>query len=87
MTSASMTFGRPARLNLSRGSQWFASVPALLISALRRIDRWQLNLVQEQVPSTADDVLALAQRLEPHQPGFAADLRAAALRAKTPEQH
>ena len=33
MTNASMTFGRPARLNIPRGSQWFASGAALLIDA------------------------------------------------------
>ena len=81
MTNASMTFGRPARLNISRGTTWFASGAGLLIDALRRIDRWQLNLVQAQVPSTASEVLALANRLEASQPSFAADLRAAALRA------
>ena len=81
MTSTSMTFGRPARLTIPRGSRWFAAGAALLIDALRRIDRWQLNLVQEQVPTTADEVLALARRLEPDQPGFAADLRAAVQRS------
>jgi len=82
MTNASMRFGRPARLRIPRGSQWFAAGAALLIDALRRVDRWQLNLVQAQVPGNADEVLALAKRIEPSQPSFAADLRAAALRAK-----
>lgn len=81
MTSASMSFGRPARLNIPRGSLWFANGAALLIEGLRRLDRWQLSLVQKHEPRTAEEVLAWAQRVEPTEPSFAADLRAAALRS------
>lgn len=80
MTSASMTFGRRARLTIPRGSLWFGTLAALLIEGLRRLDRWQLSLKQEE-PRDADDVLAWANRIESSEPGFAADLRAAALRA------
>lgn len=80
MTSASMTFGRPARLNIPRGALWFANLAALLIEGLRRMDRWQLSLKQAE-PRDAEDVLAWANRIEPTEPGFAADLRAAALRS------
>lgn len=80
MTSASMTFGRPARLTIPRGSLWFANGAAFLIESLRRLDRWQLSLKQEE-PRNADDVLAWANRIESAEPGFAADLRAAALRS------
>ena len=80
MTSASMTFGRPARLNIPRGSLWFGNLAAFLINGLRRLDHWQLSLKQEE-PRNADDVLAWANRIESSEPGFAADLRAAALRA------
>lgn len=80
MTSASMTFGRPARLNIPRGALWFGNLAAFLINGLRRLDHWQLSLKQEE-PRHADDVLAWANRIESAEPGFAADLRAAALRS------
>ena len=81
MTSASMTFGRPARLTIPRGALWFAAATSAVIEGLRRIDRWQLSLLRKEEPRSADEVLELAQRLEAPDPGFAADLRAAALRA------
>lgn len=80
MTSNSMTFGRPPRITLPRAATWFASGATLLITALRRLDRWQLSLKQEQ-PRSAEEVLDWANRIEATEPGFAADLRAAALRA------
>ncbi len=78
--SASMSFGRPARLQIPRGSLWFASGAALLIEGLRRLDRWQLGAAKTE-PQNVDEVLAWAARVEPTEPGFASDLRAAALRA------
>lgn len=81
MTSASMTFGRPARLTIPRGALWFAAAATILIEGLRRVDRWQLGLLRKAEPRTADEVLEMAQRLEATDPGFAADLRAAALRS------
>ncbi|MBL8351160.1 MAG: hypothetical protein JNL87_12715 [Burkholderiaceae bacterium] len=80
MSNASMTFGQPQRLVIPRGSVWAASAMAMLIDALRRLDRWQLSLKQEE-PRTVQDVLAWASRVEASDPGFAADLRAAAMRA------
>jgi hypothetical protein len=80
MTSASMTFGRPARLTIPRGSLWFGNLAAFLIERLRRLDRWQLGMKQDE-RRDADDVLAWATRIEHSDPGFAADLRAAALRS------
>ncbi len=80
MTSASMTYGRPARLTIPRGSLWFANGASMLIEGLRRLDRWQLSLGRQE-PRTAEDVLDWAARVEPTEPGFASDLRAAALRA------
>lgn len=78
--STSMTFGRPARLQVPRGSLWFAQGAALLIAGLRRLDRWQLGTAKSE-PQTADEVLVWATRVEPTEPGFASDLRAAAMRA------
>jgi hypothetical protein len=80
MTNASMTFGRPQRLAIPRGSVWAASAMAFLIDGLRRLDRWQLSLNRDE-PRSVEDVLAWAARIEPTEPSFAADLRAAALRA------
>ena len=80
MTNASMTFGRPERLVIPRGSAWLAAGAALLIDGLRRVDRWQLSLQREE-PRNAEEVLAWADRIEHSEPSFAADLRAAALRA------
>ena len=83
MTSASMTFGRPTRLAVPRGSLWFAGLAIGLINALRRLDQWQLGLQHEE-PRSTEEVLAWARRIESTEPGFAADLRAAALRAEEP---
>lgn len=80
MSSASMSFGRPARLKIPRGALWFAAGAAALIDGLRRIDRWQLGMRKEE-PRTAEEVLAWATRIEATEPSFAADLRAAAVRA------
>lgn len=81
MTSASMTFGRPTRLAVPRGSLWFANIAVALIASLRRLDQWQLSLQREE-PQTAEGVLAWAKRIEATEPSFAADLRAAALRSQ-----
>ena len=81
MSNASMTFGRPARLTIPRGSLWLGTLAAWLITQLREWDRWLLSNRQEE-PQTAEDVLAWASRIEATEPGFAADLRAAALRSK-----
>ena len=80
MTSASMSFGRPARLNIPRGALWFATGAAMLIEGLRRLDRWQLSLKNKE-PQTAEEVLEWATRIEATEPSFASDLRAAALRS------
>jgi uncharacterized membrane protein len=80
MTSASMTFGRPARLTAPRGSVWFAAAAGALISLLRRLDQWQLK-VSRQEPQTAEEVMAWASRIQATDPSFAADLRSAALRS------
>ena len=81
MSNTSMTFGRPTRLVVPRGSLWLGSLAAVLITQLRALDSWLLSSKQQE-PKTAEDVLAWASRIEATEPGFAADLRAAALRAK-----
>jgi len=80
MTSASMTFGRPTRMTVPRGALWLGKLTAVLLSSLRKLDRWQLSL-QRQEPQTAEEVMAWAKRIERTEPGFAADLRAAAMRS------
>jgi hypothetical protein len=66
---------------MPRGAVWFAAAAGFLIDGLRRLDRWQLSLAAPARPQTPEDVLAWASRVETTEPGFAADLRAAALRS------
>ena len=80
MSNASMTFGRPTRLAISLGSTWLATLAAALIQGLRRLDNWMLSQRQDQ-PKSAEAVMDWANRIEPTEPGFASDLRAAALRS------
>jgi hypothetical protein len=80
-----MTFGRPSRVVIPRGSTLLAGFAGRLIGALRRLDRWQLSLQREE-PRTAAEVFAWANRIERSDPGFAADLRSAALRSEVEEQ-
>lgn len=80
MTSASMSFGRPLRGHPASPTQWLGQFTAMMLKALRQLDRWQLGHHQEQ-PKSAQDVLDWADRLQAREPGFASDLRAAALRA------
>lgn len=80
MTSASMTFGRPARLHVPRGATWAAAIAVALISALRRLDHWLLDQ-RAQAPQSPEELLEWARQIEPGQPAFAADLRTAALRS------
>ena len=80
MSNSSMTFGRPTRVVIPNGTAWLATITAKVIEGLRWLDRWQLSLQKEE-PRTAEDVMAWADRIEHSEPGFAADLRAAALRA------
>ena len=53
----------------------------MLINQLRALDAWLLSTSHDE-PKNAEQVLAWASRIEASEPGFAADLRAAALRAK-----
>ncbi len=80
MTSHSMSFGRPLRANLTYPSKLLSQFTAWMLNSLRQLDRWQLGHHQEQ-PKSAQDVLDWADRLQAREPGFASDLRAAALRA------
>ena len=82
MNSASMTFGRPTRLAAPRGSIWMAGLVTAMIDGLRRLDSWQLSQ-QRNEPKTAEGVLNWARRIEATDPGFASDLRAAAMRSSS----
>ena len=84
MSNASMSFGRPTRIAIPRGSVWFANLAFFLISAIRRLDRWQLSRKGYE-PSTPAEVMEFARQFELSDPGFASDLRAAALRAEVEE--
>ncbi len=85
MTNASMTFGRPTRLAVPRGSVLLGTLAAAVISGLRRLDNWQLKQLRDE-PKTAEGVLDWADRIEASEPGFASDLRAAALRSMSSDK-
>lgn len=63
-----------------RSAHWLGSVAAALIAGIRRVDRWQLAR-NPASPTSADDVLNWASQIENNDPGFASDLRGAALRS------
>ncbi len=86
MTSAFMSFGRAARVVLPQPAQWLAALAAAWAARFQQLDAW-LSINQPWEPSTVEEVLAWAHRIEATQPGFAADLRAAALRAQGVETH
>ena len=94
MSSASIRLHWPARLGISLSAlapatlgplRAFRERAMLALGSLRRIDlgRW---LAAESEPSTPEQVLAWANRIANTEPGFAADLRAAALRAMVDEE-
>lgn len=70
-----MTFGRPERFDTSFAGRAFTA----LLSAPARLDAWLER--REQARMSVEDVLAFARSVEASDPGFAADLRGAALRA------
>ena len=93
MSSASVQLHRPTRLGIglstlapatprAPGGLWDKAMLAL--SSLRQLDfgHW---LAAEAEPNTPEQVLAWANRIANTEPGFAADLRAAALRAMVDE--
>ena len=81
MSNPSMTFGHYGRgLSAPRGSVWAAHAMAALIQGIRKLDDWLLSARQTE-PQSAEEVLAWARRIEAREPGFAADLRAAAHRS------
>jgi hypothetical protein len=82
MSTASMTFGRTTRIAAPRGSIWFANAAAALINLIRKADQWQLARAKRE-PQNAEEVLAWARDVEPSDPGFAADLRAAVYRSQS----
>ena len=80
MSSVSMSFGRPTRLAIPRGSLWFATLAAALLNSLKRADRWQVDRAARRV-ADVQAVLRWADRVQATDPGFASDLRGAAARA------
>lgn len=94
MSSATVQLHRPTRLGigLSTLAPATSSAPRALwdkamlaLSSLRQLDfgHW---LAAEAEPNTPEQVLAWANRIANTEPGFAADLRAAALRAMVDEE-
>jgi hypothetical protein len=79
MTVQSMSFGANTRYDVLP-SAWFTGLMTGAVKLLRRIDQWQLESHRFE-PKTAQEVLDWAMRIEATDPGFAADLRCAALRS------
>jgi hypothetical protein len=78
MTVQSMSFGANTRYDVLP-SAWFTGLMTGAVKLLRRIDQWQLASHRYE-PQTPQEVLDWAMRIEASDPGFAADLRSAALR-------
>ena len=81
MTSASMSFGANTRYHPPRGAIWAAAAVGALMNLIQRLDQWQLAQRRSE-PRNVAEVLDLARQVEKSDPGFAADLRAAALRSE-----
>ena len=79
MSTVSMTFGRPARHSTQPIVERMRHGFDALLDLPRRLDAWME--ARDQARMTAQDVMALARSMEDSDPGFAADLRGAAMRA------
>jgi hypothetical protein len=82
MTSASMSFGSNVRYREPLISTWLSAAVGGLMRFLHRLDQWELTQERNPTPRTPEEVLFWASRIERSDPGFASDLRAAALRAQ-----
>ena len=81
MSSASMSFGGNTRYHQPRGAVWAAAAVGGLMNLIHRLDQWQLAHRSSE-PRNAEEVMELARQVEKSDPGFAADLRAAAQRSQ-----
>lgn len=81
MTSASMTFGRPTRVVLPRPSKPLALVESTARALRALVQGWRSSPAQD-ARRHAEDLLERARLMEPTQPSYAADLRAAAVLAQ-----
>ena len=82
MTSASLTFGRPNRVVLPRPSKGLAIVETTLQALLATLQGRRSSPAQD-ARRHAEDLLERARLMEPTQPSYAADLRAAAMLAQS----
>lgn len=73
---------RPAPVAVPRGAQGLAELAAWTIAAARRLADVLKRSGASEAPTPAD-LIAWANRIERTQPGFAADLRAAAVRGSS----
>ncbi|CAD5366258.1 conserved hypothetical protein [Rubrivivax sp. A210] len=76
-----LPFERPVRTASIHPSVALAAIGAATLGLIRKLDNW-LFASPLDTPSNAAELVALADRLEESQPSYAADLRAAALRAQ-----
>lgn len=80
MTTQTLSVVCPAPVSMPRGARWFADAAIALFEGVRRLKPLRIE-ADPQTPHTPEDLLAWASRIEHTQPGFASDLRAAALRS------
>jgi hypothetical protein len=80
MTAQYLSVVCPAPVSMPRGARWFADAAVALFAGVRRLKPLQTE-ISPQTTHTPEDLLAWASRIEHTQPGFASDLRAAALRS------
>jgi hypothetical protein len=80
MSVQSMSFGANTRYEVMPAA-WFTHLMTAAVTLLRRLDQWQLRSYRDE-PKTAQEVLDWAARIEATDPGFASDLRCAAMRAQ-----
>ena len=71
---------QPTRPASTRTMAALVAFTGAVAGGLHRLDEWLLSPRWPE-PKTAEEVLAWANRIQATEPGFAADLRAAALRA------
>jgi hypothetical protein len=76
-----MSFGANTRYEVMPAA-WFTGLMTGAVTLLRRLDQWQLRSYRDE-PKTPQEVLDWASRIESTDPGFAADLRCAAMRAQS----
>ena len=86
MSSVTVSVNHPHRLAAPRGAIWLGTIAALMIDSLKRLDEWMIERRQRRA-NDVEELLALASRVEATDPGFASDLRGAAMRGARRDEY